>query len=39
MPVPKEILEEAEKAAEKAMEGDEDDGEERPAEEGERMEE
>ncbi|MCJ1298389.1 putative proteasome subunit alpha type-7 [Hypocenomyce scalaris] len=36
--VPKEILEEAEKAAKKALEGD-DEEEEKPAEEGEKMEE
>jgi 20S proteasome subunit alpha 7 len=39
MPVPKDILEEAEKAAKKAMEGDDEDEEEKPAEEGEKMEE
>lgn len=36
--VPKDILEEAEKAAKKALEGD-DEEEEKPAEEGEKMEE
>ena len=39
MEVPKELLEEAEKAAKKAMEGDEDEEEDKPADEGEKMEE
>jgi len=39
MEVPKELLEEAQKAAKKAMEGDDDEEEDKPAEEGEKMEE